>query len=434
MRGSVENLDPCRSPLDALRVDLHIALPLYSLFDTWPFSYAHWVRVLSRLRHPLWLWPLLLLCLHCVPAPRSTPPASRKPPTTQRPISRGGPTLRIVFFDIGQGDAAMVLSPTGKRVLIDAGPPDGAQALLENLEKRAVDRLDLLLLSHPHLDHFGGMKRVLAQIPATVFMDAGYDSTSPPYAALLRDLSTRGIAVKQAKKGRVIDLGDGAELRLLSPPDPFLQNTRSDVNANSVVAKISWRGRTALLTGDAEPETERWLLAEYAQTPDVLRSEVLKVAHHGGKYSSTAPFLRAVSPSVAVISCAAQNDYGHPTQQALDRLSEAGALVHRTDQEGTISIETDGTSWQVSSDRDALPAEHQPPRAPTPTQPPQPVPTVPSPAPTDSQPFAASRRSQVFHRATCAAVRAMVPANLLTFPSRAAAVASQRQPAQDCNP
>ena len=275
------------------------------------------------------------------------------------PVPRGD-TLAITFFDIGQGDAALVVTPAGKRILIDGGPPEGASALVAALSERQIDRLDLVLLSHPHLDHLAGLRRVAEQIPISTYMDSGYQSTSPPYQALLKTLAERGVPVKQAKRGRTIDAGGGAELLLLAPPEPFLDRSRSEVNANSVVVRLTWRGRSVLFTGDAEPETERWLLSQYgpAASPPppngaggaLLSADVLKVAHHGGKYSSTATFLAAVHPQLAVISCAAVNDYGHPTAEALGRLEKVGARILRTDQLGHITLSSrGGQDWVVQN-------------------------------------------------------------------------------------
>ena len=273
---------------------------------------------------------------------------------------KNGDTLSITFFDIGQGDAALVVTPAGKRILIDGGPPEGASALLAALSERQIDRLDLVLLSHPHLDHLAGLRRVAEQLPISTYMDSGYESTSPPYQALLKTLAERSVPVKQAKRGRTIDAGGGAELLLLAPPEPFLDRSRSEVNANSVVVRLTWRGRSVLFTGDAEPETERWLLSQYgpAASPPppngaggaLLSADVLKVAHHGGKYSSTATFLAAVRPQLAVISCAAVNDYGHPTAEALARLEKVGARILRTDQLGHITLSSrGGQDWVVEN-------------------------------------------------------------------------------------
>jgi len=311
-------------------------------------------RLVRRLRHLRvqrllsWLSLLSWLLLACPSQPGPLPPRTPRPPGTAG-------ELAITFFDIGQGDSALVVSPTGKRILIDGGPPDGANALLSALSERGIDRIDLMLLSHPHLDHLAGLRRVAERIPIAVYMDGGFESRSPAYLGLLKVLAARAVPVKQAKRGRTIDIGGGADLSFLGPPEPFLDHTRSDVNANSVVARLTWRGRVVLFTGDAEPETERWLLAQPATAtagiPALpLSAEVLKVGHHGGKYSSTAAFLAAIHPQIAVISCAAVNDYGHPTPEALGRLERVGARVLRTDRLGHITLRSrNGAAWQVEN-------------------------------------------------------------------------------------
>ena len=177
-------------------------------------------------------------------------------------------------------------------------------------------------------------------------MDAPIEHPGAAYEALLRTLEERKVPVRQAERGRTIDLGDGATLTLLSPPTPPIRG-RAKVNANSVVARLDFRGLAVLFAADAEPETERWLLSQ----PLPLKARILKVAHHGARLSSTARFLAAVRPALAVISVGERNGYGHPTPAALGRLEKAGARVMRTDQDGTITIVTDGTRVDVSTER-----------------------------------------------------------------------------------
>lgn len=354
--------------------------------------------------------------------------------------------LVLTFFDIGQGDAALIVSPTGKRVLVDGGPPEGTQALLDGLSQRGIDRLDLIILSHPHLDHLGALRKLLERVQVGLFLDAGYPSTSPPYAALLRTLQEKNVPVAQATLGRNIDLGGGAALRVIGPPSPWLERTRSDVNANSVVVRLSWKDRSALFSGDAEPETERWLLERYRSEPALLTAEVLKVPHHGGKYSSTASFVAAVKPRWAVISVAAVNDYNHPTPEAMGRLQQVGAQLLRTDQSGNITLRSrDGQPWIVESDK-GTPAQNppiaaNPPAGKTPGQAPKTTPgkTVDKPMEKPSPPatalyYVGSSRSQVFHRASCPAAQKIVPANRVNYMTRDEAVSSGRRPAEDCHP
>jgi len=344
--------------------------------------------------------------------------------------------LTVTFFDVGQGDCTLIVSPTGKRVLIDGGPPEAGERLLAALAAHRVDLLDLIILTHPHADHLGGLKKVVGALPVRMFLDSGYPSTSPLYVGLLGALSARGVAVKQAAAGRQIELGGGALLTLLGPPTPWLTSTRSDINANSVVARLAWQDRSALFTGDAEPETERWLLAQSPAGREAgsLRAELLKVAHHGGRFSSTLQLLQAVAPRLAVISVGATNDYGHPTPEALARLAQVGARVLRTDQDGEVTVRSrDGQPWEVATagGRTNL------------------VPPVVKnrPASVTALParrgradggggidYVASTRSPVFHRSDCSAALRIVPANLLHFATREAALASGRRPAEDCHP
>ena len=347
--------------------------------------------------------------------------------------------LTVTFVSCGQGDAALIVSPTGKTVLVDGGPPEGTERLLQVLKKRQVSSIDLIILSHPHLDHLGGLAQVAKSMPVRMFLDAGFPSTSPPYNNLLRVLAERGVAVKNATLGRNIDLGDGATLTLLGPPSPFLANTRSDVNANSVVARLQWRGRTVLFTGDAEPEAERFLLEQHGKDPELLRSELLKVAHHGGRYSSTAPFLRAVSPRLAVISSGVGNDYGHPTAETMMRIQAVGATIYRTDLQGDITaLSHDGQPWQVTAEAAPPVAKASHGGATTPAPAPSLVSSSPPAATTPATPseegFVASSNSKVFHRPSCPSVARILAENRVSFASRAAALASGRQPSGDCSP
>ena len=175
------------------------------------------------------------------------------------------------------------------------------------LKKRQVSSIDLIILSHPHLDHLGGLAQVAKSMPVRMFLDAGFPSTSPPYNNLLRVLAERGVAVKNATLGRNIDLGDGATLTLLGPPSPFLANTRSDVNANSVVARLQWRGRTVLFTGDAEPEAERFLLEQPGVTNVHEAGRCLQFEFDGGDDAQVQLVARLVAAGIPVLEIGAHS-------------------------------------------------------------------------------------------------------------------------------
>ncbi len=251
--------------------------------------------------------------------------------------------LEITFLSVGEGDATLIVSPTGKTVLVDAGPPEAGRMLAHRLERYAP--LDLVVLTHRHLDHLGGLAQVIEHVGVRLLLDSDVDHPSPAYDQLVRVLTERHVAMRAAEVDRRIDLGGGAVLRILGPPRPRLAGTRSDVNANSIVARLDYRDFSLLIMGDAEAPTERDLLARGVP----LAARVLKVAHHGSRYSSTMPFLRAVHPELAVISAGAHNRYGEPHPQTVARLLRAGAHVYRTDVDGDVHLSTNGHKVEVTT-------------------------------------------------------------------------------------
>jgi beta-lactamase superfamily II metal-dependent hydrolase len=253
------------------------------------------------------------------------------------------PSLRVDFIDVGQGDAALITSPTGKTVLVDGGPHESAATLAAFLQARGVGPVDLVVLTHRHADHLGGIATVVRTFGARLFLDAPFPHPSSGYAALLDALAAAKVPVRNAERGRTIELGGGAVITLLGPPEPPISGSRSNVNANSVVLRLDYRSVSVLFAADAEAKTERWLLESGAN----LRATVLKVAHHGSRTSSTPRFLRAVRPQIAVISVAARNDYGHPADETLAALARLPAQICRTDLDGTVTITTDGARVEV---------------------------------------------------------------------------------------
>jgi beta-lactamase superfamily II metal-dependent hydrolase len=254
------------------------------------------------------------------------------------PARAKGGRVRVDFIDVGQGDAALITSPTGKTVLIDGGPHEASASLVTFLRGRHATPLDLVLLTHRHTDHLGGLPAVVEEIGVRQFLDAPTPHPGKEREHLMLALERAHVPIRDATPGRAIDLGGGATLTLLGPPEPPIVGSRSDVNANSVTARLDFGETSFLFMGDAETPTERWLLGRKAN----VRAQVLKVAHHGSRFSSTARFLDAVHPAIAVISVGARNDYRHPSVGTLRRLEDRGIEVHRTDLEGTVAIESDG--------------------------------------------------------------------------------------------
>jgi competence protein ComEC len=387
------------------------------------------------------------------------------------PLAALAGQLEIHYFDIGQGDAALIISPTGKTILVDGGPPEAGAHLAERVKALVKGPLDLVILSHPHRDHLGGIGDAVRAVGAKAFLDPHFDQPSEGYRDLLSLMGSKAESyLGPADPARPeelthIAIGDDAKIWLLWPRigpggekiEPFLEGTRSDANSNSVVFKLVY-GKTAFLfVGDAEPDTEDYLIQKNID----LTSTVLKVGHHGGRHSSTTPWLDKVKPRVAVISCAAQNDYGHPGKETLVRLASAGASVFRTDQNGEVTVTSDGQTVTVTPERGRamakIPGTIAPEVATGPILPGErklsdasldsqkrygrstsrreepPPPQVIRSAPPADAVFIASKRSKVFHSAGCPAVAAIKDTNRMIFKTREDA-AVDRRPAEDCHP
>ncbi len=247
----------------------------------------------------------------------------------------------VDFLDVGQGDSILVRG-ADRAVLIDAGEhPDDVTA---QLAKMGVGRIDLVVMTHAHADHIGGLPAVLRQHEVRLFLDSGEVHTTSLYGEVMDLVDSKGIAYRVAHKGLTLRLGDEAVFHVLYPEKKHLKGTRSDLNANSVVLLLEHEQVRFLFAGDAEAETE-WAVT--AQDPGPV--DVLKVAHHGSAHSSTNGFLRELSPDVAVISAGRSNRFGHPATKALIRLEAAGAQIYRTDKHGGVRVTSDGQDYSVQT-------------------------------------------------------------------------------------
>ena len=258
--------------------------------------------------------------------------------------------VQVDFIAVNHGDSILVASSAGKSVLIDGGEAEAADAVLAVLRKRGVCPLDMILLTHPHADHAGGLAKVIDGCGARMFMDSGHPHASQVYARLLERIEKRGIPLHQAVAGRRIDLGAGATLTLLGPPHPPIASSTDEVNANSVVARLALGQTSLLLTGDAEFAEEKWLLSKGEST---LRATVLKVGHHGSRTSTSADFLAAVAPRLAVISNRL-GDAKHPHPETLERFRRAGVQILETAHEGTIHLELDGETVAIHTEKNPV--------------------------------------------------------------------------------
>ena len=252
--------------------------------------------------------------------------------------SAGDGVLRVIFLSVGQGDASLVGLPDGKWMLVDgggrAGDPEtrvGERLLLPALRRLGVDRIDYLVLSHEHPDHLQGVLFLAQHFEVGEFWESGVPCVLPEYRQLKWVLDARGIPVRALAGARAPFAAGGVQVEVLWPPGPYC-DVRQDANASSLVLRLRHGASSVLFTGDLVAEAEHELLAQGA----ALDCTLLKVAHHGSKYSSTGPFLDAASPKAAVISVGYRNPFHLPAPSTLDRLKRRGIPVYRTDLEGSV--------------------------------------------------------------------------------------------------
>lgn len=243
--------------------------------------------------------------------------------------------MSVHFIDVGKADSIFITCK-GKNILIDAGDVDLSTRTVEYLERRGVDRLDLVVATHPDKDHIGGMANVLLEFEIGRFMmpqipqEAQPESTS--YEMMLYALQAEQILLLDPQAGQSLSVGD-MEVQVLGP-----QREYEDTNNNSVILRVSYQGDSFLFMGDAEQEAEEDLLAAGYD----LHTDVLKVGHHGSKTSTIQALLEAVQPSFAVISVG-EDSNKLPKSSVLERLQEVGARIYRTDQDGTVIAATNGS-------------------------------------------------------------------------------------------
>ena len=241
--------------------------------------------------------------------------------------------VSVSFLDVGQGDASLVELGNDMQMLIDGGPPNGRLLAAIGKALSPYDRtIELVVLTHPELDHYGGLIELLRRYEVGAFIDAGVTKEVEAYGVLVKELTVRGVRRITLRAGDTIHYGTHT-FTVLSPDDTLTY--AKEKNDTSMVLAFESQGARFLFTGDIGAEVERAVVKAFDKPFDVL-----KVPHHGSKFSSVAEFLSAVRPTLAAIGVG-KNSYGHPTREALARLEAVGARVYRTDHSGTITVQVE---------------------------------------------------------------------------------------------
>lgn len=344
----------------------------------------------------------------------ATQPAAATPATQsslQQPAQASG-TLKVHFLDVGQADSILVQFPSCQNLLIDGGNNDDGAAVVSYLRQQGVERLDHVVGTRPHEDHIGGLGVVLRSFPVGKVYLPRATTTTSTFEDLLLAIKEKGLKVTQAQAGVKLDVA-GAEAVMLAPNAASYE----DLNNYSAVLKVTFGSTSFLFTGDAEAESESQMLAKGYN----LKSDVLKVGHHGSASSTTPAFLRAVAPKYAVISVSKDNPYGHPSPDTLAKLASAGVQVYRTDLQGTIVATSDGK--KVTFNKDASPVKER-------------APNLAAAAAGASVPsqvgYIGNKNTKKFHQLTCRSLPA--PQNRVYFSTRDEAVKAGYVACKICNP
>ncbi|HUV05559.1 MAG TPA: ComEC/Rec2 family competence protein [Armatimonadota bacterium] len=266
-------------------------------------------------------------------------------------LSRGERTFSVWFLDVGQGDCIFLRTPSQRTILVDGGGRSdkpysdlmGMKVVTPILRREAVNRIDVVVLTHPHEDHVQGLVPVLRDFYVGMVLDPGIPHGSESYRRFLSLIEKRRIPYRRATRGQVIDFGDGVRAQVLHPPPVRLSGTRDDANNNSIVLRLTYGKSSVLLTGDADAKAEGDILASGIH----VRSDVLKIAHHGSDSAASDQWLDAVRARLAVISVGRSNPFGHPSRRLLDRLSAHRMDIRRTDRDGAVIVRFSPNSFSV---------------------------------------------------------------------------------------
>jgi competence protein ComEC len=249
--------------------------------------------------------------------------------------------LTVACMDVRQGDSALIMSPEAA-ILIDCGDYSQREELAETLARFDVVAFDLVIATHPHADHMGGMSEIIKNYEVRRILMPDVTSNTVAFEKMLEEIEAKGLEIETPVPGSDLTVND-ITLEIVAPNS----NDYRDINNYSIVCRLKWGDTSFLFTGDAEELSESEILAAGFD----IDADVLKVGHHGSSSSSSTDFLKAVSPSIAVISCGAGNSYGHPHRETLSGLAAENVTVYRTDTRGTIVMISNGNDIDVSTDK-----------------------------------------------------------------------------------
>ncbi|MBP2078704.1 ComEC/Rec2 family competence protein [Oceanobacillus polygoni] len=258
--------------------------------------------------------------------------------------SETAPDMQVHFIDVGQGDSILIETPLDKTILIDGGPPGSGKKIVSYLKNHGIDELDLLVATHPDMDHIGGLPEVMEAVSVNEILDTGKLHPTRTFANYISEIRKQNIPVQIAEKNDSIEIDPLINIEVWNAYEKFKNNNKS-----SIVLKVSYKEMDFLLMSDVEKQQEKKIMEDYD-----VESEIIKVGHHGSKTSSSLEFLQEVNPEVAILTYSKDNNYGHPVDRVIDNLYHVNALIYSTAALGDLVIQTDGEDYFVLPKKDPI--------------------------------------------------------------------------------
>ena len=316
-------------------------------------------------------------------------------------------------------------------MLIDGGPKSSGASLVSYLKKQGITKINVMVATHPHEDHIGGLIDVINNFTVDNIIDSGNSHTTVTYKDYLNAIKTNNVNFVVPDLGQEFDIGQTTKMKILGPV-----SLADDLNNSSIVIKMTYGSTSFLFAGDAQSQEENQILSKGYD----LSSQVLKVGHHGSASSSSINFLKAVNSTIGVISCGINNSYGHPDDQTLKNLTSIKTAIYRTDLVGSIIIESDGAKINVlqGSPYNYTPSQTTTTQSQETTTTAATATTVGETTTSTQAPsgnvFVGSKNSDVYHYPNCGSAKTILPGNLVTFNSVDEAKSAGYRPCKKCNP
>lgn len=249
--------------------------------------------------------------------------------------------IEISYLDVGQGDAVYI-RVNDFDILIDAGPRSDVDKLMKQLEEKNIDDFEIVIATHPHEDHIGGMTKIFEEYDIKSFYMPKVTSTTKTFENMINAVKKEGLKINVIKEGTSFDLGEGARIDVYSP----INESYEELNDYSPIMKLTFGNSTFMFTGDAEAYSEKQVISKYK---DNLKADVLKFGHHGSSTSSSKEFIKVIAPKYGIISCGVNNKYGHPHRETLQTIDTYGIETYRTDINGEIIVISDGNNISIKN-------------------------------------------------------------------------------------